>query len=99
MHLLPSSASSSTSGGNAPNNSRAQNGYDAYFGTYTVDDDSGTVTQRLIGSLSAENVGMVLTRSMSVDRDTLTIEVKTAAADGEPITRTLVWQRARNPRK
>ena len=95
----PSSASSSTSGGNAPNNSRAQNGYDAYFGTYTVDDDSGTVTQRLIGSLSAENVGMVLTRSMSVDRDTLTIEVKTAAADGEPITRTLVWQRARNPRK
>ena len=82
------------SGGNAPNNSRAQGGYDAYFGTYTVDDVHGTVTQRLIGALSAENVGQVLTRSMTVDDDTLTIEVETAAADGEPLTRTLVWRRA-----
>ena len=31
--------------GGAPNNSRAQGGYDAYFGTYTVDDAQGTVTQ------------------------------------------------------
>jgi hypothetical protein len=28
-----------------PNNTRAQGGYDAYFGTYTVDDVKGTVTQ------------------------------------------------------
>jgi len=95
--LAAATASISTSGGVASNNSRAQNGYDAYFGTYTVDDDSGTVTQRLIGALSAENVGLVLTRSMTVDRDTLTIEVKMSGADGEPVTRTLVWQRARDP--
>ena len=37
---------------NARNNSRAQGGYDAYFGTYTIDDKSGTVTQRLTGALS-----------------------------------------------
>jgi hypothetical protein len=78
----------------APNNSRAQGGYDAYFGTYTVDDWAGTVTQRLVGALSAENVGLVLTRSMIVDGDTLTIELATAAADGEAVTRTLVWRRA-----
>jgi len=78
----------------APNNSRAQGGYDAYFGTYTVDDQAGTVTQRLLGALSAENVGLVLTRSMIVDGDTLTIELATAAADGESVTRTLVWRRA-----
>jgi hypothetical protein len=79
----------------APNNSRAQGGYDAYFGTYTVDDSRGTVTQRLIGALSAENVGLVLTRAIIVRGDELTITLDTAAADGEPVTRTLVWRRAR----
>ena len=52
--------------GGALNNSRAQGGYDAYFGTYTVDDTRGTVTQRLLGALSQENVGLVLTRAMRV---------------------------------
>jgi Lipocalin-like domain len=84
-----------TSGESAPNNSRAQGGYDAYFGTYTVDDARGTVTQRLVGALSAENVGQVLTRSVTVEEYRLTIEVETAASDGEPLTRTLVWRRAR----
>jgi hypothetical protein len=77
-----------------PNNSRAQGGYDAYFGTYVVDDSRGTVTQRLVGALSAENVGLVLTRTMSIEGDELTIAVETAGADGEPVTRTLVWRRA-----
>ena len=77
----------------APNNSRARAGYDAYFGTYSVDDERGTVTQRLTGALSAENVGQVLTRAMTVEGDTLTIALDTAAADGEPVTRTLVWRR------
>jgi hypothetical protein len=78
----------------APNNSRAVGGYDAYFGSYTVDDAAGTVTQRLLGALSAENVGMVLTRSMRVSRDELVIQLDTASADGTPIVRTLRWTRA-----
>lgn len=78
----------------APNNSRAVGGYDAYFGTYTVDDVAGTVTQRLVGALSAENVGLVLTRSMRVAGDELVIQLETASADGTPITRTLRWRRA-----
>jgi len=77
----------------APNNSRAQGGYDAYFGTYTVDDAEGTVTQRLTGALSQENVGHVLTRAMSVSGGTLTIRLQTASAHGERITRTLIWKR------
>jgi len=77
----------------APNNSRARDGYDAYFGTYSVDDERGTVTQRLAGALSAENVGQVLTRAMTVSGDTLTIALDTAAADGAAVTRTLVWTR------
>jgi hypothetical protein len=79
--------------GGGANNSRARGGYDAYFGTYTVDDARGTVTQRLTGALSPENVGHVLTREMVVDGDSLTIELETTSATGEPVTRTLRWVR------
>ncbi len=77
----------------ALNNSRAQGGYDAYFGTYTVDDERETVTQHLFGSLAKENVGHVLTRGMTVDGDALVIRLKTTSTQGEPITRTLTWKR------
>ena len=77
----------------ARNNSRAQGGYDAYFGTYTIDDASSSVTQHLLAALSRENVGAVLTRSMDVQGDTLVIKLETTAADGNPVTRTLMWRR------
>lgn len=79
--------------GGAKNNSRAQGGYDAYFGTYTIDDEHSTVTQCLLGALSRENVGAVLTRAMDVRDDTLIIRLDTAAADGTAVTRTLTWTR------
>jgi hypothetical protein len=75
------------------NNSRAQGGYDAYFGTYTVDDAEKTVTQRLVGALSKENVGLVVTRRMLVEGDTLTIKLETTSAEGEVVIRTLIWSR------
>jgi hypothetical protein len=75
------------------NNSRAQGGYDAYFGTYTVDDTALTVTQRLLGALSQENVGAVLTRQMHVSGDLLSIRLQTSTADGAAVTRTLTWRR------
>ena len=77
----------------AKNNSRAQGGYDAYFGTYTIDDEKATVTQTLLAALSPENVGAVLTRAMEVRDDTLVIRLETTAGDGAPVTRTLTWQR------
>lgn len=79
--------------GGALNNSRAQGGYDAYFGTFSVDDERGTVTQRLLGALSPENVGSVLTREMEVRGNTLVIELRTTSADGVDVTRTLTWRR------
>ena len=81
-------------GPSTPNNSQAVGGYDAYFGSYTVDDSAGTVTQRLVGALSAENVGLVLTRSMRVSGDELVIQLETASADGTRVVRTLRWARA-----
>ena len=77
----------------AKNNSRAQGGYDAYFGTYTIDDEQSTVTQRLLGALSREHVGAVLTRAMQVQGDALVIKLETSAADGAPVVRTLTWRR------
>ena len=77
----------------AQNNTQAQGGYDAYFGTYSVDDAKGTVTQRLLGSLSRGNVGMVLTRAMEVRENTLRITLETTAVDGTPVVRTLTWER------
>jgi hypothetical protein len=79
--------------GGAKNNSRAQGGYDAYFGTYTIDDEAGTVTQTLLGALSNEHVGAVLTRAMNVQGDSLAIRLETTASDGGTVTRTLTWER------
>lgn len=80
----------------ATNNTQAQGGYDAYFGTYSVDDTTGMVTQQLMSSLSPGNVGMVLSRTMEVRGDTLLIRLETTAADGTPVVRTLTWQRLAN---
>ncbi|MGH9884011.1 MAG: lipocalin-like domain-containing protein [bacterium] len=77
----------------ASNNTQAQGGYDAYFGTYTVDDATSVVTQRLEGSLSQGNVGAVLSRAMRVQGKTLVITLATTAWDGAPVTRTLTWER------
>ncbi len=82
------------SSGGAPNNTRAVGGYDAYFGSYTVDDDRGRVTVTLAGALSRENVGAVLEREMAVEGDQLVIRVPTATAEGVPVLRTLTCRRA-----
>lgn len=86
---LPAAASAPA----ALNNTRAEGGYDAYFGAYSVDDARSTVTQTLHGSLSPGNVGQVLAREMHVVGDVLTIRLDTTSFDGEPVTRTLTWRR------
>ncbi len=77
----------------AANNSSAVNGYDAYFGTYTVDAAHGTIATRLEAALAARNVGQVFTRDVRVVGDRLLIRLGTNAADGTPITRTLTFER------
>lgn len=75
------------------NNSRAVDGYDAYFGTYTVDAAAGTITVTLEGSVAPANVGLTLTRDVRVMGDRLLIRLATTAVDGTPITRTLTFER------
>ena len=75
------------------NNTRAVDGYDAYFGSYVVDEEHGVVTTTLLGALAREHVGAVLTRAIRVNGDTLTITLDTTSSDGTPVTRTLTWLR------
>lgn len=74
------------------NNSGAVDGYDAYFGRYTVG-EQGTVRQELVGALSPKDVGKVVTRTFQISGAELTIELETMASDGQPVKRTLRWRR------
>jgi hypothetical protein len=75
-------------------NSQSINGYDAYFGTYTVDETSHTVTHHLEGALAAADVGKNLVREFQLSGDKLTIIVRTnSPKDQQKQIRTLVWER------
>ena len=55
--------------GPAPShNSQSVNGYDAYFGTYAIDETKHTVTHHLEGALSAADVGKNLVREFQYIR-------------------------------
>ena len=75
-------------------NPRVVLGYDAYFGTFTVDERAGTITHRVEASLFPEDLGKDFVRFFTLDGDTLTLHF-TSTADGSAITRRLVFQRSR----
>ena len=75
------------------NNTGAVGGYDAYFGTYSVNEKTGDVLHCLEGALTAENVGMEVSRTLSVNGDSLVIQLETTTIEGEPVVRTLTWER------
>ena len=77
----------------AKNNTARLNGYDAYFGTYSVDEIKGTLTTRLEGSISPANVGDTYVRDVRVVGDELIVQLQTTAADGTPVTRTNTFSR------
>jgi Lipocalin-like domain len=73
-------------------NPRVMLGYDSYFGRYTVDEQAGTVTHHVDGSLFPEDLGEDWVRPFTLEGDTLTLRL-TSVADG--LTRTLRFQRVR----
>ena len=68
-------------------------GYDAYFGTYTVDTDRNIVTHHLESALFPGDIGKSIERHFSLSGDTLTITFHTTTSDGTRVVRTLVWSR------
>jgi len=75
------------------NNTVAVGGYDAYFGTYEVNEQTGKVAHTLIGSISPANIGITVSRDLRANGDKLIIQLETTTTGGEPVTRTLVWKR------
>jgi hypothetical protein len=75
------------------NNTSAIGGYDAYFGTYKIHEETNLVAHTLIGSLSPSNIGITVHRNLQVEGDKLTIKLDTTTPEGDPVTRTLTWKR------
>ncbi len=76
------------------NNTTAIGGYDAYFGTYEVDEASGDVHTYLVAALSPGHVGATMVRNMKVEDGKLIIRLTTTTPDAKPVNRTLTWERA-----
>ena len=77
----------------AKNNTAGVNGYDAYFGTYSVDEVAGTLTTRLEGSISPANIGDTYVRNVRVVGDELIVQLQTTTLEGTAVTRTNTFSR------
>ncbi len=88
----PMTVDCGTSGPAPSDNSQSINGYDAYFGRYTIDETNSTVTHHLEGALAAADVGKNLVREFHVSEGKLTIIVRTSSPKEKQI-RTLTWER------
>src|SRR4029077_15968451 len=77
----------------AENNTAAVNGYDVYFGTFSVDEAAGTLATHVEGSISPINVGKTYVRDVRVVGDELLVQLKTTSVGGIPITRTNTFYR------
>jgi len=75
------------------NNTAAIGGYDAYFGTYQIDEKTNQVAYTLIGSINPANIGITVYRNLQVEEDRLIIKLDTTTPEGEPVTRTLTWKK------
>ena len=84
----PHSSGSSGLAGAAPRQS--VNGYDAYFGRYTIDETSHIVTHHLEGAHAAAAVDKNLVREFQLPGEKLVIIVRTNPPKEKQI-RTLTW--------
>ena len=74
-------------------NPRIMLGYDAYFGTFRLNEPDGTITHHVEGSLFPEDLGKDFQRGLKVDGDTLTLSLTSRSPEGFDVTRTLRFRR------
>lgn len=82
------------SAGAGANNSAAVDGYDAYFGTYTLDPAPGAITIVIEGSVGTANIGKSFVRDVRVVGGQLFIQLQTTTPAGVAVTRRLTFERA-----
>jgi Lipocalin-like domain len=78
-----------------PDNSQTVLGYDAYFGTYTLNEKEGIVTHHLEAAIWPGDIGKDIDRHFRISGDRLTITFNTTTKEGVKVTRILVWERMR----
>ena len=76
-------------------NPRIVLGYDAYFGTFTVNEAKATITHHVEGSLFPEDLGKDFTRSFTLAGDVFTLSFTSTSPDGPELTRTLRFRRSK----
>jgi hypothetical protein len=91
-HRTSAAAASALQVPGSPNNTGSGNGYDAYFGTYTIDAGAHAVTHALEGAIAPEDVGKSVTRSFQIVGDELRLSFDTQNG-GVAVRRTLRWRR------
>ena len=68
-------------------------GYDAYFGTFIVNEADATITHHVEGSLFPEDLGKVFRRSFRIEGGTFTLSFTSKSPEGFDVTRTLRFRR------
>jgi hypothetical protein len=76
-------------------NPRIVLGYDAYFGTFRVNEAEGTITHHVEGSLFPEDLGKDFQRAFKFEGDTFTLSFTSKSSEGFEVTRTLRFRRPR----
>jgi hypothetical protein len=76
-----------------PDTAQTVLGYDAYFGTYKIDERDGIVTHHLEAAIWPGDIGKDIDRHFTISDDHLTITFNTTTRGGVKVTRTLIWER------
>jgi len=74
-------------------NPRLVLGYDAYFGTFRVNERDQTIVHHVEGSLFPEDLGKDFQRGLKVDGDSLTLMFTSPTPNGSGVTRSLRFRR------
>jgi hypothetical protein len=91
--ILPEECQAAIATKGTPDTAQTILGYDAYFGTYTVDERDGIVTHHLQAALFPGDIGKDIQRHFTISGDQLTITFDTTTREGVKVTRTLIWER------
>jgi hypothetical protein len=73
----------------------AFDGYYAYFGTYELDIQAGSITHRVLASLRPNEVGRRLTRQVKLEGGRLVLTTPPFEQEGEERFNRLVWERVK----
>lgn len=76
-------------------NARIVLGYDAYFGTFSLNEAEGTITHHVEGSLFPEDLGKDFQRFFRIEGDTFRLSFTSRAPEGFDVTRTLLFRRSK----